>query len=160
MIKLDELPAELDRLAQTPTVAGRTEVAFSGGVCGCHFETVDRIGCSVHEIQVVLTTAQPDLGRLRQAAERLCNQLRYLVEPLRVIEVDPTEAVIQARSSQPSIGPNGPAYYELLISRQGMRLVRYQVSPGQPRQQVAMHLTREVVLRLVKDLIQAAENIA
>jgi hypothetical protein len=160
MLRIVDLNQHLDVLAQQPQTVSPVELAFRGGVCRCHFEAVDRIGCSVWQIDLELAQQQSDFARLRKVGEHLCNQLRYLVEPLRIIEVDAMAATVQARSVQPTSTPQGPTYYELVIRDDGLRLVRYQAPPGQSRQQVAMHLTREVLLRLVGDLVAAMESLS
>jgi hypothetical protein len=56
------------------------------------------------------------------------------------------------RSYPPQKTDDGTTYYELLVRRGGsLSLVRYQKQPGDQRQAIAAHITREVLLRLVDD---------
>jgi hypothetical protein len=60
--------------------------------------------------------------------------------------------VAQLRSSPPQRDDDGRSYYELTVRRGGeIALARYRKESGKPREQIAAHVTREVLLRLADD---------
>jgi hypothetical protein len=94
------------------------------------------------------------LDRLKQIADALSRRLTYLLEPITPIEVDPQQCTVQLRSNPPQSGEDATCYYELLVKRTGeVSICRYQARPGALRQRVPAHVTREVLLRLVDDLL-------
>jgi hypothetical protein len=102
-----------------------------------------------------LTGAAADV--LKSTAEALSKRLTYLLEPISPIETDSQGCTVQMRSMPPHKEDKVTSYYELLVSRDGrLSLVRYQRAPGNPRQAIAAHVTREVLVRLVGDLSSAA----
>ncbi len=119
---------------------------------------LDRLGASVARLVVSSTClAGVELERLRALGEQLARQLTYLLEPLRVIECDGESCAVQMRSSQPHREGDDRFFYELWLRRGGqMELVRWHTVPGAVKEQVPMQLTREILLRLVDDLQQAA----
>lgn len=123
----------------------------------CELASLDRLGCEFTEFVVRcpnLRGATP--ADLEQRATRLAQRVNYLLEPLRPIEVDPDQCVVQMRSSPPQVGDDGSTYYELLVRAGELRLHRYRKSPGTPREAIPAQVTREVLLRLVGDFAAAA----
>jgi hypothetical protein len=93
---------------------------------------------------------------LTAVADQLAAKLTYLLEPLRVIEIDGTAGAVQMRSSQPSQRSDRSSYYELLVRRGGsIAFERYEKQPSLSRSVIPAILTREVLFRLVSDM-QAA----
>jgi hypothetical protein len=97
-----------------------------------------------------LASASSD--KLERMAKELSSRLTYLMEPIRPIEIDADACVAQLRSSPPQRDDDGRSYYELTARRGGeIALARYRKEGGKPREQIAAHVTREVLLRLADD---------
>jgi hypothetical protein len=97
-----------------------------------------------------LASASSD--KLEQMAKALSSRLTYLMEPIRPIEIDADACVAQLRSSPPQRDDDGRSYYELTVRRGGeIALARFRKESGKPREQIAAHVTREVLLRLADD---------
>ena len=109
------------------------------------------------EPQVPARLSAPEL---RSRAERLAGKLTYLLEPLRLVELDAGGDVAQVRSHPPRKTDDAKSYYELIANAAGgLDLRRYAKTAGtQPRQQATMHLTREALALLVSDLAEAASE--
>ena len=91
--------------------------------------------------------------------QQLAQRVQYLLEPLQVHEVDRQQAAVQLRSSPPHREDRTVRYYEVTAQRDGgWRLVRYEKSPEQPRQQIAAVITIEVLQRLCQDVVDVAMN--
>jgi hypothetical protein len=104
-----------------------------------------------------LRVATPELAtttstELERMAKALSERLTYLMEPIRPIEIDADACIAQLRSSPPQRDDDGRSYYELTVRRGGeIALARYRKESGTPREQIAAHVTREVLLRLADD---------
>lgn len=134
------------------------DVSTGGQRFQAELETIDTLACAftAFELSADALAAAP-IERLKRVAESLAARLTYLLEPIRPIEVDPEQCVVQLRSSPPQKDEHWVSYYELLVRRGGrVSLVRYAKDKGQPRRVVAAQVTREVFLRLVGDFSAAA----
>lgn len=129
------------------------EVEEAGQKLSCEFVALDSLSCALD--QFALTTnklADATPQRLKKLAEQLSARLTYLLEPIRPIEADDEQCVVQLRSNPPQRGEDGASYYELVIRRGGeMSLCRWQKSKGDERRRVPANLTREVLWRLIDD---------
>ncbi len=136
----------------------RLSAATSSQQFECDLSALDSLGCSFTRFELhsdQLSTA--DITALKKVAEQLSARLTYLLEAIRPIEVDPDQCVVQMRSVPPSQVDNRTTYYELLVRKGGyLSLCRFARDPGQPREQIAAHLTREVFWRLLSDFSAAA----
>jgi hypothetical protein len=100
--------------------------------------------------------AQSETSQLSRIADALAGKLTYLLEPLRVVEVDGNAGAVQMRSHPPYQRDKQTKYYEVLVQRGGsISLVRYERQPGEPRQPIAAHVTEEVFYRLADDFAAA-----
>lgn len=119
---------------------------------------LDTVGCAFDGLTVATgRLAQARVDELRKISDDLTRRLTYLLEPMALLEVDADRCSLQMRSNPPQQDDDGTRYYELLVERGGqVSLCRYQKQPGQPRQRVAAHVTREVLVRLAGDLEAAA----
>jgi hypothetical protein len=98
-----------------------------------------------------------DTTALTRIADQLASKLTYLLEPLRVIEVDGDAGAVQMRS-HPPYQQQQTRYYEVLVQRGGsLSLVRYERLPGEPRKPIAATVTQEVFYRLADDFAAAAQ---
>lgn len=101
-----------------------------------------------------LATAEtPVLSRI---ADALAGKLTYLLEPLRVIEIDGQAGAVQMRSHPPYQRERQTRYYEVLVQRGGsISLLRYERQPGEPRTAIPAKVTEEVFYRLADDFAAA-----
>jgi hypothetical protein len=102
--------------------------------------------------------ANASTKRLSEIADNLARKLTYLLEPLRVIEVDGDAGAVQMRSHPPYQQSGQTRYYEVLVQRGGtLSLVRYERRPGESRMPIPATVTHEVFYRLADDFATAAE---
>lgn len=87
--------------------------------------------------------------------DRIKSQVTYLLEPLTVIEVDTLGGEVELRSKTPTTRDGRRGYYEIRIDRAGsLKLCRFAYDDtAKSRVQVPCNLTREVVERLIDDLV-------
>ncbi|MCL6507410.1 MAG: hypothetical protein K6T59_10305 [Bryobacteraceae bacterium] len=141
------------------TGAARLLAAQEGGITlQCRITALDRLACAFESFEMhhpALVGAS--LEGLKQAAERLAARLSYLLEPIRILEADAEQCVVQLRSSPPEREAEAAAYYELLLNANGtLSLTRYIKQPDAPRQAVPAHVTHEVLLKLTADFAAVA----
>jgi hypothetical protein len=99
--------------------------------------------------------AGAETPKLSRIADQLASKLTYLLEPLRVIEIDGQAGAVQMRS-HPPYQREHTRYYEVLVQRGGsISLVRYERQPGQGRTPIAATVTEEVFYRLADDFAAA-----
>lgn len=120
--------------------------------------TADRYSCGFRELRLNVppfTHTAP--GQLKQWADDVCGRVTYLLEQLNTIEFDPQTGQAQIRSTRPDRQADQTRYYEIVLTMPGqLRLCRYQTLPGQPREQIDIQATHEVLRKLVPDLVQTA----
>lgn len=150
--------AELERLNCPTTTSQAVSTSDGPHRFECELAALDSLGCAFSRFELHsdrLATATID--QLKKVAEQLSSRLTYLLEAIKPVEVDADQCVVQLRSMPPHKSDTGTSYYELHVCRGGLlNLCRYQAQPGQPREQVPAHVTREVFLRLVQDFAEAA----
>lgn len=122
---------------------------------------VDSLSCSLEALLLQIPRlAGREATVIQDWADRLARRVTYLLEHVGPIETDTTTGTVLVRSNPPDRSASATRYYEMLLSAQAngtFALKRYQAESGQPgRQLVEMHLTREVLTRLVGDLIDTA----
>jgi hypothetical protein len=132
----------------------------SGWSIGLTADRCDELGCLAWEL-----TLQPTADRVaqrratlktwaEQAAERICG----LLEPLKVVEIDPERNEAILRSQQPTERGGRSTYYELFFHGTTRAVLRrYQVNQpgGQRREQISFALTHEALAKAVTDLASA-----
>ena len=159
MALIDQVQAALAGLASPTQVPQQLSVQDADKSFHCQLTGLDSLGCAFTEFELTIgkLSAAP-IDQLKRVAEALSARLTYLLEPIRPIEVDPDQCVVQMRSSPPQKDDNGTSYYELLVARGGrLSLSRYSRPVGQSeREAVSAHVTREVFLRLVRDFAAVA----
>lgn len=106
------------------------------------------------------TTRRPEWSadELTAWGERIARRVTYLMEPLKVLEIDANEGEVQIRSDAPTPRAELRSYYEIRLGRAGTcRLQRYVFDETtRRRQRASCQLTREVFERLVDDLAATA----
>ena len=132
--------------------------ADSGQRLECELTTLDRVGCEFTRFALFADSlSSATMDQLKRVSEALAARLTYLLEPIKPIEQDADQCVIQMRSVPPQREADVTSYYEVLVRRGGeLSLCRWAKSPGDVRQQLPAQVTREVFLRLVGDFSAAA----
>ena len=151
-----DIERELKRI-QAVSGRGLLQVDCDTGRVEADLLAVDAIGCSFQTLGLSTgKLADASLDELKAISETLTGKLTYLLEPIGVVESDADRCSIQLRSNPPQKGEDETSYYELMVRRGGdITLSRYSKKPGQLRQIVPAHVTREVLGRLAEDFIAA-----
>jgi hypothetical protein len=86
---------------------------------------------------------------------RLADRVTYLLEPLKVLEIDAGGGEVQLRSQAPTPRDDRRAFYEVRLYKSGLlRMERYAYDETtRRRERTACHLTREVLERLANDIV-------
>lgn len=155
------LAAELRRLAgfassqpQSVTLPAPDQVRVE-----IDFTAVDTLSCAFREVRLdVPALAKADFETLKQWGRSLCSRITYLLEHLGPIELDPSAGEVLIRSTPPDHSGAQKTFYEVTLqSHSGGRfsLRRYRAEKGTAgRTQVDVHVTHEVLQKLVRDLVQ------
>jgi len=153
-----EIERELSRL-QAASGRGLLSVDLPSGRLEADLLAVEPIGCTFQTLAYITSRlATASLEELKAISQSLTERLTYLLEPIGLIEADADRCSVQLRSSPPQKGEDATSYYELLIRRGGdISLSRYSKRPGQMREIVPAHITREVLARLSDDFIAAVD---
>jgi hypothetical protein len=90
--------------------------------------------------------------------ERLAARITYLLEPLKVLEIDAGGGEVQIRSQAPTARAETRGYYEIRLFKNGtLRLERFVFDEAsRQRKPTAAQFTREVLERLADDIASAA----
>jgi len=116
----------------------------------------DQLSCLVSELTVRATDGRTlTTEDLRETADTLCHRLTYLLEPIRVLEVDAEAGEVQARSQPPEKQPDRVRYYELRFATPStLRLQRFEKrKESGERQQIPLQMTYELLEKLTNDLV-------
>jgi hypothetical protein len=91
---------------------------------------------------------------LKEWGDRLSKRVTYLMEPLKVLEIDAGGGEVQIRSQSPTPRSEQRGYYEVRLFRQGsLRMERFAFdATTRERHQTPCQLTREVLERLADDI--------
>jgi hypothetical protein len=120
---------------------------------------LDTVGVAFDSLEFVATD-RPDWSSdaLRAWGERLAARVTYLLEPLKVIEIDAQGGEVQIRSQAPTARAQQRGFYEVRLYKQGsLRMERFVYNDAtRERQRTACQLTREVVERLADDIAASA----
>jgi hypothetical protein len=132
------------------------EFANDAVIARAEIEAADTFGCALSQLSWSLVkggTCQP--AHLRAMCDRIVNKVTYLLEPLRVFEIDEEQQQAQLRSREPSPHDEGKAYFEFRLGRQGsIVLQRFMGQTGQPRRPILASLTNEVLGKVLDDVAE------
>lgn len=156
MTTKQDIERELTRI-QNQNGLGRLEVDTPSGKLDAALVAVDGIGCAFESLTYQTDKlASSTVKDLKKLSDALTAKLNYLMEPISAVELDADSCTVQCRSNPPQQGEDGRSYYELLVRKGGdILLCRYLKQPGQPRDTVPAHVTREVLARLGEDFVAA-----
>lgn len=159
MLLKESIEREMTRLAALPALNSNNErlsVAADVGTLESELTAVDALACTFVSFRLeTARLANSSLDELKKLGDALSKRLTYLLEPIRTVEVDPDDHVVQMRSDPPQADENSMTYYELLVRRGELNLRRYTKSPASFRRAVSAHVTREVFQRLAADFVAA-----
>ena len=102
-------------------------------------------------------------GYLKEAAERIEKRINYLMEPLKIIELDSTTNAVQLRSEKPELQDGHLSYFEIVLKagkwfghRNHVSLHRFthkQQDEGN-RGTISFPVTKKQFQKLLDDLIE------
>jgi hypothetical protein len=150
-----KIAAALDE--NTNVHAPPCEVAFEEGPhrLSLDLTALDSVGVAFDSLDFA-TTSRPEWSSdvLRAWGERLAGRVTYLMEPLKVLEVDAAGGEVHIRSQSPTARDDQRSYYEVRLFKQGtLRMERSTFDESsRRRRRVPCHLTREVLERLADDI--------
>jgi hypothetical protein len=150
-----KIAAALDE--NTKVHAPPCEVAVEEGPhrLALNLTAIDSVGVAFDSLDFA-TTGRPEWSpdALRAWGERLAGRVTYLMEPLRVLEVDAAGGEVHIRSQNPTARDDQRSFYEVRLFKQGtLRMERSTFDESsRRRRRVPCHLTREVLERLADDI--------
>lgn len=154
-----QIHTELNRLASLSGSASGPQsfcLDTGDGRLQSELTAIDALACAFNRFAYKTDKiASATIDELKDIANGLSSQLSYLLESISPVEVDDEACVVQMRSNPPAKDDDGTRYYELVVARGEISLLRYCKTPGQPRQTVAANVTREVFERLGDDFVDA-----
>ena len=156
-----QFEAEVDRRAAAGDAGPLTVlVQDAAGVrVQADVTALETLGVSVS--QVLLSAprlAGASVQTLKDWSDELASRITYLLESLNPLETDEEAGRVLMRSAAPQQLPKGREYYECMLAAESHGSVsfrRYRSEAGVPgRDPVDMTLTRDVLGRLVGDLVE------
>lgn len=157
MSLVEEAKKQLSSLGSFAGSPQQFIAAVPGERLHCDLTTLDRVGCEFTRFALSADRlSQATMDELKRVSEALAARLTYLLEPIKPIEQDADQCVVQMRSVPPQREADVTSYYEVLVRRGGeLSLCRWMKVPGDTRQQLPAQVTREVFLRLIGDFSAA-----
>ena len=162
----ETLNQELSRLAgysststKTVHLAGPNQVEVA-----VDFTAVDSMSCSLAAIRInVPSLAGAGFRVLKEWAQALSSRITYLLENIGPIEYSPDQGQVLIRSTPPDQQSGETKFYEILLQSHNagrFSLRRYRAEKGTPgRKAVDIHVTHEVLQKLVGDLIDTIPEV-
>lgn len=154
-----QIHTELNRLASlagTGNAPHLLRIDSGNGHLESELTAIDPLACAFNRFAFKSDKlANSTIDELKDVANALSAQVSYLLESISPVEIDDESCVVQLRSNPPQKDDDGTRYYELVVARSELTLLRYCKTPGQPRAIVAANVTREVFERLADDFAAA-----
>lgn len=142
----------------------RVDISDDDGVrLSIDFVAVDTLSCAFRELLLhVPKLVGKELAVLKQWADALSRRVTYLLENIGPLEVDRMGSKILIRSTPPDRSTGATKFYEVLLSAKSdgtFSLKRFAFEPGSAgRQLVDIQLTHEVLLKLLRDLLETVPD--
>jgi hypothetical protein len=150
------IAAALDE--NTKVHAPPCEVAVEEGPhrLALNLTALDTVGVAFESLEFA-TGSRPEWSSdaLRDWGTRLAGRVTYLMEPLKVVEVDAAGGEVDLRSQNPTTRNEHRTYYQVRLFKQGRLLMErrgFDEASRRPRT-VTCQLTREVLERLADDIV-------
>jgi hypothetical protein len=158
MSLVEEARKQLSNLGSFADAPRQLIAVAPGERLHCELTTLDRVGCEFTRFALSADRlSHASMEELKRVSEALAARLTYLLEPIKPIEQDADQCVVQMRSVPPQREADVTSYYEVLVRRGGeLSLCRWTKAPGDVRRPMPAQVTREVFLRLISDFAAAA----
>jgi hypothetical protein len=120
-----------------------------------HLTALDAVGVAFTALEFAATSRTEWTSQaLKEWGDRLSSRVTYLMEPLKVLEIDAGGGEVQIRSQSPTPRAEQRGYYEVRLFRQGsLRMERFVLDEAtRQRRPTPCQLTREVLERLADDI--------
>jgi hypothetical protein len=120
-----------------------------------HLTALDTVGLAFSSLEFATSSRTEWTSEaLNEWGTRLSGRITYLMEPLKVLEIDAGGGEVQLRSQSPTARDAERGYYEMRLFRQGMLRMQRFTYDGATRQrrESPCQLTREVLERLADDI--------
>jgi hypothetical protein len=120
---------------------------------------LDSVGLAFSTVEYANTSrTEWSSEALKEWGDRLSKKVSYLMEPLKVLEVNDSGGEVQMRSQSPTPRDDQRAYYEMRLFRSGtLRMERFVFDDAtRHRRQIPCQLTRETLERLADDIAASA----
>lgn len=154
-----KIAAALDQHGRDPNLPTTLSVDDGPNRLALDLTALDSVGVAFDALEFA-TTARPEWStdELTAWGERIAQRVTYLMEPLKVVEIDADQGEVQIRSDGPTPRAEHRSYYEVLLGRSGTcRLHRFTFDETtRRRQRASCNLTREVLERLIDDIAATA----
>lgn len=128
----------------------------------CELTAADGLGCALSKLELESdSTKDLPFDWLSKLADRLCNRITYLLEPLQTIEADKRTGSVLVRSKKPRKTDGNLSYYEMVADNHHHAMLeryRYDVA-NRGRTAVPMVLTQDQLEMLVDDLAETMAEI-
>ena len=121
-----------------------------------HLTALDSVGVAFSSLEFATSSrAEWTSEALTQWGNRLSSRITYLMEPLKVLEIDAGGGEVQLRSQSPTARDAARGYYEMRLFRQGtLRMQRFSFDEAsRQRRESPCQVTREVLERLADDIV-------
>jgi hypothetical protein len=153
-----KIAAALDENTRAYTFPCSVSLEDAPGRLTLHLTALDSVGLACSSLEFT-TVGRPELSAdaLKRWGERLAARVTYLMEPLKVLEVDPSGGEVQMRSQSPTPRDEKRSYFEIELTRQGtLSMARYAyVEASRQRSQIPCQFTRETLERLADDIAES-----
>jgi hypothetical protein len=120
---------------------------------------LESVGVAMESLEFVTTDRQDwSSDALKGWGERLAARVTYLLEPLKVLEIDAAGSEVQIRSQSPSGRSDQRGFYEVRLHREGLLRMRRHLFDDATRQRrgTTCQFTLEVLERLADDIAASA----
>jgi hypothetical protein len=120
---------------------------------------LDSVGVAFDSLEFVTTDRQDWSSEALNAwGQRLAARVTYLMEPLKVLEIDAGGGEVQIRSQAPTTRAEQRGFYEVRLFKQGrLRMERFVFDDAtRQRRRSPCQFTREVVERLADDIASSS----
>lgn len=136
------------------TSDAEVQVRTPHGLAAIVVADVDSLSCRIERIVLEPLGDLARTGRnWTEVAEAIVERVRYLAEPLTLLERDEESRTSLIRSANPPRAEDrSTCYFECLASPQAIELRRYLSEPGAGRRVVEFSMTRESLAQLLADM--------
>lgn len=148
-----------DALDRPGPLAGPVAVEHEGSALELDVREAGPVGLAANSLTFRASRRDgwtPD--SLRDWGQHLAGRLSYLMEPVRIVEVDREATEVRLRSTPPTSRNGARSYYEVALRADGsLQLHRWRFDEASRRREIVPCLfTLEVIERLADDLPPAA----